>query len=167
MRKLRELAGIKPRSRGPATPVVEQLIGISVDEAHRQKDGWFRWARNTYPLIDRQMNRKDCEKTLAAYGWTAAKSACTFCPYHDDRAWLRMKTDDPAAWADAVAVDRALRTVTGVAGFRGQAFLHRERIPLEAVDLEARVAAPRRKVQLRLYLSGDAFGDECAGVCGV
>lgn len=167
MRKVRELAGIAPRSRGPAQPVVEQLIGISIDEAHRQKDGWFRWVRNSYPLVDLQMHRQDCEKKLASYGWTAAKSACTFCPYHSDRQWLSMKRDDPEAWADAVTVDRALRTHQGVAGFRGMVYLHRERIPLEEVDLEARVAAPRRTQQLRLYLPDNSFGDECAGVCGV
>lgn len=165
-RKVRELAGIKPRSRGPAKVVVEQSLGISMDEVIRMKDAHFRWIRNVYPLIDQGLNRKDCLKKLAAWGWTATKSACTFCPYHDDATWQDMKLNDPASWADAVEVDRALRTHQGVAGFRGEVFLHADRIPLEEVNLEARLAKPRRKKQLRLYLSGE-FGAECEGLCGV
>jgi hypothetical protein len=165
-RTVRAIAGIKPRSRGPAHVAVEQLIGISLDEAHRMKDARFRWIRNIYPLVDLGMNRQDCQKKLAAWGWTAPKSACTFCPYHSDAMWLAMKQDDPAAWADAVAVDRALRTHQGVAGFRGHVFLHEERRPLEEIDFAARLARPKRKKQLRLYLSG-GFGNECEGMCGV
>lgn len=167
LKQYRTLAGIKPRSRGPVTAVIEQLTGISIDEAHRQKDARFRWIRNTYPLIELQMHRRDCEAKLASYGWTAPKSACTFCPYHDDRQWLAMKRDDPVAWADAVDVDRALREAGGVARFRGQMYLHRDMVPLDEVDLEARIAAPRPTRQLRLYLPGAGFGDECSGVCGV
>lgn len=164
-RVVRERLGIKPRSPGPRVVVAEQLIGISLDEAHRMKDSRTRWVRNLYPLIDLGMNRQDCEKKLAAYGWQAPKSACTFCPYHSDQMWLEMKRTDPAAWTEAVEVDRALRTHQGVAGVRGHVFLHAARIPLEDVDLEARVARPRRKKQIRLHLSG--FGNECEGMCGV
>jgi hypothetical protein len=167
-RKVRELAGVKPRSRGPATVAVEQVIGISHDEAHRMKDARFRWIRNVYPLVDLAINRQDCEKKLAAWGWSAVKSACTFCPYHSDATWAAIKEHDPAAWAEALEVDRALRTHHGVAGVRGHAFLHSERQPLELVNFGARLARPKKAKQRRLYLpADDSFGNECEGMCGV
>lgn len=165
-RKVRELAGIKPRSRGPKHVAVEQIIGISVDEAHRQKDARFRWIRHVYPLVELGLNRNDCLKKLAAWDWSAPKSACTFCPYHSDAMWLDMQRNDPASFADAIAVDRALRSHHGVAGLHGHVFLHEERQPLELVNFAARLAKPKRKRQLRLYLSG-GFGNECEGMCGV
>lgn len=165
-REARFQAGIKPRARGPKTVAIEQLIGISTDEAHRMKDASFRWIQNSYPLVDLGMNRGDCVRKLASYGWTAPKSACTFCPYHSDRMWLDMKEHDTAAWEEAVQMDRALRSHHGVAGVRGQVFLHEERKPLELVNFGARLARPKRKKQLRLYLSG-GFGNDCSGSCGV
>lgn len=167
-RKVRELAGVPPRSRGPKDVVVEQVIGISYDEAHRMKDARFRWIRNVYPLVDQQIGRKECERKLAAWGWTAPKSACTFCPYHSDQMWADMKATDPEAWDDAVRVDRALRSYHGVAGFRGEAFLHAERKPLELIKFGERLARPKKARQGRLYLpAGDGFGNECEGMCGV
>jgi hypothetical protein len=167
-RKVRELAGIKRKSPGPTTVVVEQLIGISLDEAHRMKDARFRWIQNVYPLVDLGITREACRQKLESWGWTnVPKSACTFCPYHNDEMWLDMKRHDPESWADAVAVDAALRTDQGVAGFRGEAFLHECRIPLTEVDLEARVLRPKRTKQGKLLFSGSAFGNECEGMCGV
>lgn len=169
-RKVRELAGVKPRSRGPKTVIVEQVIGISLDEAHRQRDARFRWIRNTYPLVDMGMNRGDCHKWLASHGWAAPRSACTFCPYRSDAGWLQMKETDPESWEQAVTVDRALRSYHGVAGFHGQAFLHSTRQPLELVNFGARLAKPKKARQGRLYLPPDeterGFGDECEGMCG-
>jgi hypothetical protein len=165
-KKVRELAGIEPRSRGPKGPVVQQVLGISADEPDRMRDSDFRWMRHDYPLIDLQLNRMDCEKKLASYGWSAAKSACTFCPFHDDATWLEMKRNDPESWNDAVLVDRALRSEKGVAGFRGQVFLHGSLLPLEDVPFEQLVAKPKRKKQLRLHLV-NGFRNDCSGHCGV
>lgn len=136
---------------------MEQLIGISADEAHRQKDARFRWIRHEYPLVERRMTRRMCLDKLAAWGWSAPKSACTFCPYHSDAMWADMKKNDPESFADAVAVDRSLRSGRIVA--TGIPFLHRQRIPLEDIDFDTRIAMDRAQL--------DLFGEECAGVCGV
>jgi hypothetical protein len=165
-REVRRLAGIKPRSRGPKHIAVEQVIGISLDEAHRQKDAKYRWQRLTYPLIDLGMNRIDCVKKLASFGWNAPKSACTFCPYHSDEMWQEMKQNDPVAWADAVSVDNALRSGKHIM-LTGVPYLHETLKPLAEIDFPALIAKPRRKRQLRLYLPNGGFGNECAGVCGV
>lgn len=66
-----------------------------------------------------------------------------------------MRDHDPQAWADAVEVDRALRY--GLRGIRGEVFLHRSCVPLDAADLST--AADRGQL--------DLFGNECEGMCGV
>lgn len=161
-RKVRELAGIAVRGRGPRAVVVEQLMGISFDEAHRMRDPDFRWLVYGYPLVDARIRRADCLRWLEARAFPRPpKSACTFCPYHSDSMWREMKATDPASFADAVAVDDALRaTPGGHRQMRGALFIHRQRIPLRLVDFS-------RGGQGELFREGDPFGDECAGVCGV
>jgi hypothetical protein len=159
-RKLRELAGIERGARGPKYIAVEQLIGISTDEASRMKDSRFRWLLHRFPLIELGMSRGDCLRWLAERGYpTPPKSACTFCPYHDDRMWREMKLNDPESFAEAVEVDEAIRP--GIAGPKrpdGEAwYLHRQRIPLRLVDFSN--AEDRGQTNL--------FNEECEGMCGV
>ena len=154
--KARELAGIRRGSPGPRQPVLAQILGISFDEAHRMRDGYFRWIVNEYPLVDRRMTRSGCVQWLEAHGYRVPpKSACTFCPYHSDRMWAEMQRDDPTSFADAVAVDAALREASRHHGMKGELYLHRKRIPLALVDFSHITDQP------------DLFGNECAGVCGV
>ena len=77
------------------------------------------------------------------------------CPFHDNRCWRQMRDHDPEAWADAIKLDRALRT--GLRGIRGEIFLHRSCVPLESADLTA--AADRGQL--------DLWPNECEGMCGV
>ncbi len=115
-RKLRELVGLAGR-RSPKWPVVEQWIGVSLDESLRMKPSAEDWQVNRWPLVERRMTRRDCLLWLARHGYPEPpKSACIGCPFHSDAAWRRLRDGDPDAWADAVAVDRAIRT-----GFRGSA----------------------------------------------
>jgi hypothetical protein len=158
VKAVRRLAGIRVRSPGPKHVVVEQLIGISLDEAHRQRDAHFRWIRHVYPLVEMQLTRWKCIAKLTAWGWTAPKSACTFCPYHNDKMWAQMKAQDPESFADAVTVDRALRSGKHFM-LRGIPFLHSDRKPLEDIDFDAKLEGDRAQLNL--------FGEECAGVCGV
>jgi hypothetical protein len=163
-RKVRDLAGIKARSRGPTTAAVEQLIGISLDEAHRMRDARFRWIVNRYPLVDARIPRKECLRKLTAWGWSdVPKSACTFCPYHSDQHWYDMQQTDPAAFADAVNIDRLLREPGLHLHLRGEAYLHSERKPLELINFGERLA--RRAGDGTEQI--DLFGNECEGLCGV
>lgn len=157
-REIRRLAGIKPGARGPKHVAVEQVIGISIDEAHRQKDPPFRWIRFHYPLVEQRISRAMCVEKLRAWGWIAPKSACTFCPYHSNAMWAEMKRTDPESFADAVTIDRALRSGKHFM-LKGTPYLHRARRPLEDIDFESLTAFDRAQ--------GDLFGDECEGLCGV
>lgn len=70
-----------------------------------------------------------------------------------------MKADDPEAFADACAVDEAIRPgVPSPKRPKGEAwFVHRDRIPLAEVDFST--AEDRGQINM--------FNDECEGMCGV
>lgn len=154
-RKVRELAGLT-RKRSPKHPVVEQWLGISLDEVIRMKPSREAWQLNRFPLIERRMTRRDCLEWLKRHGYpTPPKSACLGCPFHSNAMWRSIRDDDPAAWADTVAVDHAIRT--GLRGIRGQVFLHRSAVPLDEVDLST--ASDHGQL--------DLWPNECEGICGV
>lgn len=154
-RKVRELADLT-RRRSPADPVVEQWIGISMDEAIRMKPSFERWRVNRWPLIELCMTRRDCLAWLSQHDYPVPpKSACIGCPYHSDAVWRDMRASDPRSWADAVEVDRLIRS--GLRSIRGEVFLHRSAVPLDEVDL----STDADHGQL------DLFANDCEGMCGL
>jgi hypothetical protein len=161
-RKVRELAGIKPRSPGPAEPVIEVWLGISADEVQRMKAPTFRWERVWHPLIEgpRRMRRHDCVRWLQQRGYPVpVKSACFFCPYQSDRRWRELRDREPDLWRQAVALDEQTRRL---GQFKGTAYYHRSCVPLAEVDLRT----PEERGQLAMF-DEDGFGDECSGTCGL
>lgn len=150
-RKLRELIGLKPRQRAPKTPTVRQWYGISFDERRRMKLPDHDWVENFYPLVEDRHSRSWCENYITDAGWTAVKSACIGCPFHDDGAWRRMKLERPDEFAEACRVDDQIRVAPDR---RGAAFLHSSLIPLREVDFRNDFD----KGQLPLF-------EECSGTC--
>jgi hypothetical protein len=154
-RKIVELLGGR-RPKGAC----ELWIGISLDEALRMKPSDVRYIDNRFPLIEKRMSRRDCLAWLTANGYPRPpKSACTFCPYHNDEAWRTMKREDPESFADAVAIDAAIRPGLSTAArpSASQWFVHGSLKPLDEVDL----STARDWGQL------DLFNNECEGMCGV
>jgi hypothetical protein len=132
---------------------IEQLIGISLDEAQRMRDSDVQYISNIYPLIDKRMRRGDCINWLEYNVLEIpARSACTFCPFHSSAEWHRIK-QTPEDWAEAVTVDRKIRKARPPYDL----FVHPSRKPLEEVDFRT----AEEKGQLSLW---DA---ECSGICGV
>jgi hypothetical protein len=159
-RKIRELIGLKRGQRWPKAPVIEQWIGISLDEAMRMKPSRRSGIVHRWPLVDLQMTRADCLRWCADRGFPRPpKSACTFCPYHDNAQWRAMKADDPEAFADAVAIDEAIRLgMQGPKQPKDEAwFVHSSRIPLANVDF----STAEERGQLNFFIN------ECEGMCGV
>jgi hypothetical protein len=162
-RKVRELAGLKKGERGPREVLVQQLIGISLDESQRMKHSGKKYIRNIWPLIELGVTRQQCIEWMIAQGYPQPpKSACTFCPYHDDALWRDMKRNDPESWSDAVAVDRAIRFGIPPAGIHAELYLHRSLRPLEEVDLgsDEDLGQASRFDPL-------GFQNECEGMCGL
>lgn len=141
--------------RAKAGPVVEQWFGISTDEMRRARLSTRLWLINRYPLIsDIPMTRADCLAWLQREGYPSpARSACIGCPFKSNKEWRHLREDSPEEWAEAVALDKAIR-IGG--GMRGDTFLHRSCIPLGEVDLST--AEDRGQLN---------WLNECTGACGV
>jgi hypothetical protein len=157
MRATRALLGVGRRDY-IAKATVEVWVGISRDEASRMKPARAQWMINRWPLIERDLTRADCLAWLARHGHPEPpKSACVGCPFRRDREWIAMRATRPTEWAEAVAVDAALR-VGDSRGINATEFMHDTRLPLpEAIDLVER----ERREQPNL------FENECEGMCGV
>ena len=149
----------KMRDLGFKKDGVEQFIGISKDEAQRMKPARDKWINNRWPLIEKYMTREDCFTWMKEKGYPLPpRSSCSFCPYHSNEEWKRLKNNDQQAFNEAVKFEKALqKTMEQVKGFRGIAYLHRSCRPLDEIDFNA------KSPQLEL----DLFGDECEGMCGV
>lgn len=152
-----DVLGLKPRARIPKDVHVYQYFGITKDEEKRAERAVKRfektpWTTAVYPFLERGWYRSDCVKWLEGrLPHTVPRSACTFCPYRSNREWLHLKETDPDGWAQAVAIDRALRTE----GVTKLMYLHRSRKPLDQVDFKKDPTAILPML------------NECQGMCGV
>lgn len=152
--EVRRLLGV-PKGK-PATKYrVEQWIGISTDEIERMKVSNDRWCVHRWPLIEARMSRADCLAWLKRMGYPEPpKSSCIGCPFHSNATWRLMQKNDPEAFADAIAVDRLLRSKGASRGMRSKEFMHRSCKPLSEVDFLADGSEQ------------PDFLAECDGVCG-
>ena len=160
--EVRRRLGLKRRSPIPDATSVEMWLGITIDESTRMRMSPDKWIMNRYPLIDAGLTRTDCVTWFSERypGGRLPRSACIGCPYRSAHGWVEMMEEDPASFADAIVIDTELRSSAHHASrmFRNKVFLHSRRIPLaEAVAADA-AAVPEHD---------GAWGNECAGVCGV
>lgn len=125
-RRLRQL-GYSPRN-----PVV-QWLGMSLDEVHRLRQSDKKWIKNHYPLcFDIKLRKHECVLEIKRVGLPKPPtSSCWMCPNMNAEEWLEMKQDDPQDFENAVALDYQIRE----ADKKGGVFLHRDRKPLDQVDL--------------------------------
>lgn len=159
-RKQRELLGIV-RKRSPKVPVVTQWIGISHDETQRAKPAREPWVLHRWPLIELRMTRLHCLEWMEKKGFPAPpRSACTFCPYHDDDFWIELRDNDPAAFAEAVEMDERIRLMRSGQRSSPTAFLHRTLIPLREVKFVPAKGGPD-------LFDEKGFPVECEGMCGL
>lgn len=132
----------------PRDIYVEQVMGISSDEATRAKSPSERWLINDYPLLELGWRRHDTINYLTDRGWEAPRSACIGCPYRTSNSWRELPEDE---FADAVAFEQEVQA-------KGKPFfLHRSLLPLSEVDF----STPEEQGQQSL------FTNECEGMCGV
>jgi hypothetical protein len=132
---------------------IEQWIGISMDEALRMRPSDVKYVTHRWPLIEKEMSRKDCGKYLIAKGLEVPpKSACTFCPFHSTKEWQRLKSI-PDDWREAITVDEKIRKARPPY----ELFVHPSCKPLEQVDLRTE----QEKGQMSLW------DEECSGLCGI
>lgn len=139
-------------------PIVTQWIGISADEASRMKPSIMPWIKVTWPLIDKEMTRKDCLEWMTKNGYsTPPRSACVFCPFHSNTEWQRLKDEEPHEFAKAVAAEKEIQEVfkNHCEVTRAEPFLWQGLRPLDSVEN---------------FITGEDIehmDNECTGVCGV
>jgi hypothetical protein len=124
------------RGESKTPGIIEQWIGITLDEAHRAKtDMPPKYITNRHPfleMLDRPWTRGMVIHWLQEQGLQVpVPSSCLFCPYHDDLTWRRIKQSGNGDWQQAVQVDRAIRDKRP--GYK--CYLHSSRRPLENVRL--------------------------------
>lgn len=162
-KKQREIAAV-PRGYGKricdlkngAPPLVISWQGISFDEIYRMKPSREAWCEHRFPLIDLRMSRGDCLKWMEAHSYPKPpRSACIYCPFHNDQEWIRLRDEEPQEFMRAVAFESALQQIKSASSnFRSTPFLHRSLVPL-------------KDVQFKNDHQDNLFNNECEGMCGV
>lgn len=149
-RTVRRLLNHKTRSRRAWVS-----LGISIDEAHRAKESRVKFIINKFPLLDRQMNRTDCEQWCGDHHHPIPpRSACYFCPFQSDRQWAALRSEHPAHFLQAAVLDRELRAARPG---KHLPYLWRERRPLIQINEHVDTQRPEET----------GFGNECEGLCGL
>ena len=164
----RDILNLPKWGRIPKDVEITQSFGLSYDEQKRvlsvQRNHAHKPWKVEFPLYELEMSRSDCVKWLEDYGvpHVTPRSACTFCPYHSNVEWQRMKTEDPESWNQAVEVDRMLRdkTMRCNQGMRDQLWIHRYCKPLDQIDFE-------KDTRFAAGQTAFSFASECEGMCGV
>lgn len=143
---------------------VYQWLGISVDESHRMKVSRYPFIKNIYPLIDAGVSRADCLNWMSTHNYPKPpRSACIFCPYHNNVEWLEMQQQHPDEFNLACMVDETHRNIKYEVSLQRNIdpdkisyfYLHHSRTPLQNVVFD------KKSNQINL------FGNECEGMCGV
>lgn len=157
LQKLRSLCGITRKPKDETLVLVDQSIGISLDEYHRMKPSRETWIKHSFPLIDLKMTREHCMAWMKANGYPEPpRSACRFCPFHADVEWVRLKTQEPEEFAKAALFEKRLQ-LAALGVLDGVPFLHSSLKPLDQVVFKD-IPAKQQVNQ---------FVNECEGLCGV
>lgn len=138
--------------------IATSWIGISRDEVIRMKPSLVPWVENRWPLVELGITRQGCKDWMRAHGYPEPpRSACVFCPFHNDEEWLRLQIEHPDDFAKAVAWEKAYqKLIQQDEVTKGTPFLHSSLVPLDQVQFYS-----GKKPQANL------FGNECEGMCGV
>ena len=92
-------------------PWVTMQIGITTDEAHRQRESERKYIKNTYPLIEMGYSRRQ------ARNWVienrpeikVAKSGCFHCHYQGAKEWAKLARTNPELFRIARQMEDAAK----------------------------------------------------------
>lgn len=146
---------VKRFARARGAEHLNLILGFSYDELYRMKPDRARWITREFPLVERRLTKEDCRRIAASAGLPPApKSACFYCPLQGLHRWRWLAAEEPELFARAVAMERAIndRRDDG-----DPAYLSSAGVPLTEI-VTAGAMLPG---------FGDAFEEECEGVCAV
>ena len=157
LKELRSRCGIR---RGQKIATITSLIGISYDEQQRMKDSRDAWVVNRWPLVELRMRRYDCLDWMKRKGYPEPpRSSCVYCPFHSDKEWRRLQSEEPEEFQKAVKFEKDLQMAKkNSENFHSTPFLHQSRKPLDEIDFRSDVERGQGLLD---------FQDECDGMCGV
>jgi len=163
VKKVRELLGLKKGEKRKEGTQVEMLMGISIDEVSRMKPNHLKYITNIYPLVEKRMSRINCKEWTKKHNYpNPPRSACTFCPFHNNEEWRIVKSVK-TEWDEVVKMDSAIRSQErfkrkniGKAVINDELYLHRSCKPISEINFE------KKKEDDQLNL----FNEECLGYCG-
>tara|TARA_R100000322_G_scaffold162380_1_gene125028 strand:+ start:141 stop:971 length:831 start_codon:yes stop_codon:yes gene_type:complete len=141
---------------------VEHIMGISTDEMQRMKPNNLKYITNLYPLVEKDISRLQCLEWMKKNNYPEPpRSACTFCPYHSDEEWVKVK-ENKKEWEEVVKIDYMIRNTskffkkTGNTNkMKSTMYLHNSCQPIDKVDFK------KSDDQFKFD-----FMDECEGMCG-
>jgi len=152
-KKVRELLGLQKGERVKKDVHVEMLMGISKDETFRMKINPKKYITNIYPLVERDFRRIHCIEWMEKNNYPKPpRSACTFCPFHNNEEWKLVK-ENKQEWDEVVKLDNFIRNKSKKKD--EELFLHNSKKPINEIDFDEKTD------QL------DLFTNECEGYCGV
>jgi hypothetical protein len=157
LREIKARCGI---IRGQKNATVTSLIGISYDEMQRMKDSREKFVVNRWPLVELKMKRRDCVDWMLNHGYPSPpRSSCVYCPFHSNREWRRLQTEEPEEFQKSVIFEKRFQQQKSIEiDFESSVFFHRSRKPLDTVDFRSDIEKGQQTF---------GFMDECEGICGV
>ena len=156
IKKVRAILGYSKGQRVARDTKVEMLMGISYDEMQRMKTNPIKYIENQYPLVERAMRRNHCIEWMEENNYPKPpRSACTFCPFHSNEEWRRVK-QNKEEWDEVVKLDEMLRHSVKMKDY-DEVYLHQSCVPLKDADLR------EKDDQTGQY----SLLDECEGMCGI
>lgn len=135
-----------------------EYIGISFDEIQRMKPSRDKWRVKRFPLIEKQIRRSDCLKWIKDNGYEEPpRSACYFCPFHDNNEWRRLRNKHPKEFQKAIQFDKDVRKkMKQFPQIKMKVYLHKDCKPLDQIDFDNE----DDKGQMNWF-------NECEGMCGI
>lgn len=130
----------------------ETGLGISWDESHRMRDPEHRDLgdyRLVYPLIEQRITVADCIELVRSAGLPEPpKSSCWFCPFHDLKAWSKLRLHRPDLFQQAADLEQLL--------FDRRDALGKDRLYMSGRLKPLGVAIPQGAEQLDMFEDDDA-----------
>ena len=154
---IKKLCHIK---RGQKEVAVTQWIGISWDEMQRMKESRQPWCQMRHPFMELRMTREKCLQWMRDKGYAEPpRSACTFCPFHNNHEWRRLRNEQPEDFQKAVLFEKRMQEVAKQDMIlKSKPFLHRSCKPLGEIDFDNDEDKGQQVWD---------FQAECEGMCGV
>ena len=141
IQKIRQLLGLKKYKKVKKDTSVELLMGISVDEIFRMKPNRMPYITNVYPLVDLKLTRQDCKNWIKKYyNIEAPRSACTYCPFHNDHEWREMKEYNPEEFKEVIEFDKRIRLNSRDKDV--QVYVHQSCQPIDQVNFSKKDNQP-------------------------